>query len=134
MNIVEMYELCKEIYKDNLDKYEYIGLRFEDKVRTIGETCEYSRHNPNREDERDFPQYGTDEYFETEELDGTSAWDMSEDSIYRIESWRNKEEDCWNHFLQQHCYIIAGNVKGSHDYPDPNEILIGDAVVIAQIF
>ena len=136
MNIVEMYELCKKIYNENTDKYDYIGLRFEDKERTIGETCEYSRNNIDREDERDFPEYGTDQYFEMEELDGTSAWDMSKDSIYDIPSFWDKEKECSLHFQTWHCYIVAGNRLGhtSNTVIDVNEIVIKDAAVIAQIF
>lgn len=134
MNIVEMYDLCKQIYNDNTDKYDYIGLRFEDKEREIGDVCEYSRHNPDREDEREFPKYGTDEYFEMEELDGTSAWNMEEDGTYKIGHLEDLEDDCSRHFMADHCYVIAGNNLGRHEDPDVNEILIKDAVVIAKIF
>jgi hypothetical protein len=143
MNIVQMYELCKDIYSKNIQSkendwegYEYIGLRFEDKERQIGETCEYSRNNIDREDERDFPEYGTDEYFEMELLDGTSAWDMGNDNTYKIHSWDDKTIDCTRHFLQNYCYVIAGNNLGrtSHTVIDDGEIVIKDAIVIAQIF
>ncbi|PLR99600.1 hypothetical protein [Bacillus sp. T33-2] len=136
MNIVQMYELCKKIYNENIDTYEYIGLRFEDKQRSIGEICENSRNNTDREDEREFPEYGTDEYFELEELDGTSAWDMSEENIYKIGRYENREDHCSRHFEAYHCYVIAGNRLGhtSNTVIDVNEIVIKDAVVIAKIF
>ncbi len=51
MNIAEMYEKVKEVYEANTDKYNYIGLRFEDKACEIGEECEWSKHNGEREDE-----------------------------------------------------------------------------------
>lgn len=140
MNIVEMYDLCKKIYNQNVrtpenweNGFEYIGLRFENKEREIGEVCNNSKHNPNREDEREFPEYGTDEYFEMEELDGTSAWDMSQD-IYTVGHFENRKDDCRNHFITDHCYIIASNELGNHPEPDHNEILIKNAVVIAKIF
>lgn len=143
MNIVELHELCKKIFNENIQSesnnwegYEYVGLRFEDKKREIGDVCEYSRNNTDREDERDFPEYGTEEYFEMEELDGTSAWDLSNNNVYKIESWRNKENDCTQHFLQNHCYVVVGNRLGrtSNTVIDDGEIVIKDAVVIAQIF
>lgn len=143
MNIVEMYELVKKIYSKNIrtaenwdEGYEYIGLRFEDKEREIGEVCEYSRNNIDREDERDFPEYGTEEYWEMEELDGTSAWDMSQENTYRIPSYWDKEADCRRHFLRDHCYVIASNRLGhtSNTVIDDGEIVIKDAVVIAKIF
>jgi len=47
---------------------------------------------------------------------------------------RNQEEEAANRFIARHCYVIAGNRLGHHENPDENEILIWDAVVIAQIF
>lgn len=141
MNIIEMYELVKNIYSSNIqseennwDGYEYLGLRFEDKEREIGDTCECSRHNPEREDERDFPEFGTKEYKKMEILDGTSAWDMSDRGIYKVETWQNKTNDCRQHFFTDHCYIIAGNNTRTHSDADAGEIVIQDAIVIAQIF
>lgn len=141
MNIVEMYEKVKAIYEANEDKYYYIGLRFEDKEREIGEECEWSRHNPDREDEREFPAYGTEEYENLEVLDGTSAWYMGDFDDNRpilpgFGSLRNADltKEANRFFLFEHCYVIAGNQKGHHDDPDDGEILIKDAVVIAKIF
>ncbi|MED4883874.1 hypothetical protein [Bacillus smithii] len=141
MNIVEMYDLCKKIYLENVrtpenweNGFEYIGLRFENKEREIGEICNNSKHNPNREDEREFPEYGTDKYFEMEELDGTSAWDMSQKEVYAVGCLENRKDDCRNHFITDHCYIIASNELGKHPEPDYNEIVIKNAIVIAKIF
>lgn len=67
---------CKEALKKFEDMYYYIGIRFEDKDREVGEICECSKHNLDREDEREFPVYGTPEYDELPELDGTSAWNL----------------------------------------------------------
>ena len=55
------------------ESYEYVGVRFEDKVREISDVCECSKHNPDREDERDFPVYGSEEYEDLPELNGASA-------------------------------------------------------------
>jgi hypothetical protein len=144
MNIVEFYELCRKIYTDNIatrengwEGYEYIGLRFEDKKREIGEIItDCSRNNVDREDERDFPEYGTEEYFGMEELDGVSAWDLSDKDVYKIQPWENKEDDCSRHFEANHCYIIASNDLGntSNTVTDVNEIVIKDAMVIAKFF
>lgn len=134
MNIVEMYALCKNIYTNNNEEYDYIGLRVEDKVRSIGDTCEKSRHNPNRDDERDFPVYGSDEYVAMQELNGTSAWDLSHPISYKIQPWQSKTNDCREHFTSDHCYVIAGHYTHTHDDADAGEIVIKDAVVIAQIF
>lgn len=135
MNIVEMYDLCKKVYADNIDTYDFIGLRFEDKERKIGEICENSKHNSDREDEREFPQFGTEEYEDMEELEGTSSWDLSARDTMTVGRFENKEDDCKRHFNTYHCYIVGGNDTGSKDMDlDQNEIVIKNAVVIAQIF
>jgi len=140
MNILEMYEKVKKIYEQYEESYWYIGLRFEDKEREIGEECECSRHNGDREDEREFPAYGTDEYEELEELDGTSAWNMDPSLMKEyhpgVQSLRglDLEKECSRHFTTKHCYVIAGNRQGRHDDPDQGEIVIKSAVVLEQIF
>lgn len=139
MTIVEMYDKVKEIYVANEDNYYYIGLRFENKERIIGEVIEeQSRHNSDREDERDFPDFGTEEYEEMDVLDGVSAWDLAVSKTYKIDKFDLKKaergDDCSTHFLTNHCYIIASNKQGRHDDPDDGEIVIKDAVVIAQLF
>ena len=133
-----------EIKKHNINQVEaddyaefcYYGLRFENKDRKVGEACENSRHNFGREDEREFPEFGSDEYEEMEELDGTSAWYIAEDGsfdkkVYTGE-WQTKDEDLM--VVTAHCYIIGGDLEGSHTDPDVGETLIQDAVVVAKLF
>jgi len=136
MNIIEMYAKVKTIYEANEDTYSYIGLRFEDKAREIGDVCENSRHNGDREDERDFPSFGSEEYEEMEELDGTSAWNIDLSKHPGMHDLRgiDLEKECSLHFTTWHCYVVASNKQGRHDDPDAGEILIKDAVVIAKIF
>jgi len=140
MNIHEMYKKVREIYEANENKYFYIGIRFENKDREIGEELEWSKHNSDREDERDFPEYGTPEYDELPTLDGTSAWDLSllSDRYYPgfgETRWiTDHEKECKRYFLADHCYIVAGDKKGIHDDPDYGEILIRDAVVVAKLW
>ncbi|MWV44932.1 hypothetical protein GRF59_15020 [Paenibacillus sp. HJL G12] len=133
MTVAEMYAEAKEIYVANENEFYFIGLRFENKERAIGEECEYSRHNADREDEREFPKYGTEEYEEMELLNGTSAWDMSISQTYEYSSFAaEKARD--QIFGTDHCYIIASKRLGRHDDPDHGEIVIKDALVIAQLF
>jgi len=140
MNTIDTYAMIKKIYEENQDEYEYIGLRFEDKDREIGDICENSKHNPDRDDERDFPVYGSEEYEDLPELNGTSAWDMNPNvwgrsyhpgmvSLYGVD-----DREFERYFSTYHCYVIASNKRGYHDDPDDGEILIKDAVVIAKIF
>lgn len=114
---------CKEALEKWEGKYYYLGIRFEDKEREIGEICECSRHNIDREDEREFPEYGTDEYWEMPELDGTSAWNLE------------TYDDFEGVFNTYHCYIIGGNrITNQDDGLDDNEIVIENAVVLEKIF
>ncbi|WP_445487472.1 hypothetical protein [Niallia sp. 03133] len=120
MIIDKTKELCQKIYNENIQSmdnwagYEYIGLRFEKKERTVGELCEYSKHIKNGD-----------------ELDGTSAWDLSENDTYKNPSFEKSADDPYCH-----CYIVAGNKLGqiSKVQLDANEIVIKGALVIAKIF
>lgn len=129
MTANEMKEMVMRIFEETSWEHEgnyyEVGIRFEDKEREIGETCENSKNNYAREDEREFPEYGTKEYEEMEEFDGTSAWDLRS-----YDDW-GKPED----FRTKHCYIIAGNnLANKDDGLDDGEIVIKDAVVVAKIF
>lgn len=143
MNVIEAMEHIKRIFDKNIQSeqndwkgYEYIGIRFEDKAREIGEICEYSRNNTDREDEREFPEYSTLEYFELEELDGTSAWNLDGDIFYKEHSRGCEDKEFEKTVWTNHCYIIASNRLGqtSNTVIDVNEIVIKDAIVIAKIF
>lgn len=141
MNLIQMYELVRKIVEEHADQYDYIGIRFEDKEREIGEELDWSRHNPDREDEREFPSFDSEEYEEMEVLDGTSAWEANprayreyHPGVDRLQFRTFGEKECSRFFLTDHCYIIAGDRSGDHPDPDDYEILIKDAVVIAKIF
>lgn len=115
--------VCKNALEKYQDEYWYIGIRFEDKDREIGEICECSKHNLDREDEREFPEFGTPEYDEMFELDGTSAWNLE------------TYDDFEGGFFNNHCYIIGGNkLTNKDDGLDDNEIVIKKAVVLEKIF
>ncbi|MFT8710095.1 MAG: hypothetical protein ABF820_11775, partial [Sporolactobacillus sp.] len=115
----------------DLDKYEdefyAVGIRFEDKDRAVDEICENSRHNSDREDEREFPEFGTEEYDDMEELDGACAWDIP----FFIRDNRGEDNIC---FYSDHAYIVASNDFGHNDDPDVGEIVIADAKVLVKLF
>lgn len=119
-------------------RYENYGIRFEDKKRNVGDKItEKSMHNPDREDEREFPKFGSKEYKNLEELGGASAWrvdmDQNEEKwINAIMSTYDKDVD----MISQggHLYIIGGNSDVTHSDADPNEIVIGEAIVLEIIF
>lgn len=123
----KVMETAKKIYESHKDNYNFIGIRFENKERSVGNICECSRHNNDRNDERDFPVFGTDDYDSMFCFNGTSAWDLADKSIYKITN------DC--SYCEEHCYIIAGDyITNTDDGLDDGEIVIEDAKVIAVIF
>lgn len=130
----EMIEKVKALVEQYEDDYSFIAIRFEDQERQVGETIEEnSRHNSDREDEREYPKFGTEDYEEMEELDGICAWDINTESSWspsRLDDLASKQ------FITNHCYLIASDRAGStmnYD-PDHGEILLQKAEVIARLF
>lgn len=135
MKVVEMKELVEELFAqiEEQDEYYVYGLRFEDKDRQVGEICENSRNNVDREDERDFPEFGTQEYAEMDEMDGTSAWNV-ESSLMQINENLNYNTSV---FGSKHAYIIAGYDTGweqNNGVIDDGEVVIQEAVVLHKIY
>ncbi|SDJ19517.1 hypothetical protein [Natribacillus halophilus] len=133
----EMYEMVMKVKKESQYDYYHMGVRFEDMDRNEGDIItEVSRHNPDREDERDFPEYGTDEYEEMEKLDGISAWEINH---FKKDYKPNKGEEnelATNAYIGTHAYVIASDDVGGgiDDDSDEGEIILKDAVVLANIF
>lgn len=120
----------EEIIAKYEDDYELFGIRFEDKERQEGEeVTDCSRNNIDREDEREFPNFGTDEYNEMDEMDGISTWDVKAN----VNKW------LWtaDQFIGKRAYLIAGNSVGDEQLNgliDEGELLISDGVVIAKLY
>lgn len=133
MNLKEMWNEANRIFEENEDTYTFIGIRFENKQRELNEICECSKNNTDREDERDFPEFGTDEYNESATFNGTSAWNLNNN--YKVDK-DNADKECSRFYPEQdHCYIIVGNYNcNADDGLDDNEVVIEDAKVIAQLF
>jgi hypothetical protein len=136
MTYREMYEKAKEIYEENEFDYEHIGLRFGDKKREVGEICDNSRSNRDREDVRDFPEYGTDEYWEMEDLGGTCAYDLSDSRTYEIHEAYDgmADQPAESVCARKHAFIIAGDLMAMGDPEDEGEVIIENAKVIANLF
>lgn len=135
MKVAEMKVLVEELFKqiEEQDKYYVYGLRFEDKEREVGEICENSRNNVDREDEREFPEYGTQEYAEMDEMDGTSAWGV-DSALMQISENMKYETSV---FGSKHAYIIAGHNMGweqNNGVIDDGEVVIQEAVVLHKIY
>lgn len=106
---------------------DIVGVRFENVKREIGDVCNNSKHNPNREDERDFPDFGDEEYDQLPELDGSSAWE----AYFFLRNDKFKEGQS---FETDHCYIVIGSVDNYHDDCDDGEVVIEEAEVYKILF
>ena len=94
---------------EDLDEYWgwYFGIRFENKERTTGEIItDRSKHNIDREDERDFPQFGSDEYEEMPELEAVLG------DFHHLLDRREFERQV--HFLA----VEADQIDAGHDERD----------------
>lgn len=131
MTINEFKTLIEKAIEKHSDDYYYIGVRFEDKERSVGDICECSKHNAG---ERDFPQYDTEEYEHLDELDGTSAWLADRYlSSYDLQ--------CDGNMLVrkrfggvQHAYIVVGDYENTPSDADEGEVVIEDATVAEVLF
>jgi len=124
--IDKIRELEKEFCWINGDGSYIVGVRFESKNREIGEEIENSRHNLDREDEREMPEYGTEEYEEAFELDGASAYEI--DAI--VEMLENGVQ-----FDGEHCYFIIGtNETNLDDALDYGEVVVENAKVAYKFY
>jgi len=137
MTALEMYKKVEEVIEANENEFDCIGIRFENKERTIGEVIEeYSKSNVDREDEREFPEYGTDEYDSMEELDGVSAWNATDkcgwNPVHRGDKIENVTDIEKVLGTVDHCYILGCN-SFSQGFDD-NEVVMSDAVVLDIIF
>ena len=114
-------------------EFWHYGIRFENKERHVDDVItDLSRHNLDRDDERDFPAFGTDEYLNAAELEGVSAWDLDGQWLNCVGINKYTDE---LHYDAGHCYIIASDdIANCDDALDENEIVMVDAKVIAVIF
>lgn len=136
MTAAEMFKRVDAVKAKYEDSYMYLGIRFEDKQRSVGELiADYSKSNCERDDDRDFPAYGTSEYEEMEELSGVCAYGLDRRIGWNPLAYYHKIEDVTDvkrRFLANHCYILGCN---STDYgEDENEIIMENAEVLDIIF
>ncbi|KRM92875.1 hypothetical protein [Loigolactobacillus rennini] len=121
------YAELKKLVEATEENYYYVGVRFEDREYNDGDIVAYSKDNPDRQDERDFPEFGTPEYDDLPELDGSSAWYIDAPTMLNFDT---------SIYIPDHAYVIASNEMGGDDNyaVDYGEILIKDAIVIKKLW
>lgn len=115
---------------------DYIGVRWEDKERIVGEKVNNSRHNIDREDERDMPEYGTEEYEEMFEFDGSSALGLySILEMFKHDVKSMPDKPLKELFQSYHCYLIIGDdYTNWDDGLDDGEVVIQNAEVMEVLY
>lgn len=129
--IEELENEAKEYYLD----YKYYGIRFESRHNLeAGYVLENSKTNRGREDSREFPIFGTPEYDEMEELDGTCAYFIYDGEkeektkwLAQVLSYVNDDSDdfAW--------YLVGCERLSDEEGEDDNEIIMKDATIIKKI-
>ena len=134
----EMYEKAIELAKEFEWDYDQIGLRFENRDLEIGEEVGTSRHNMDREDEREFPEFGTEEYEQMYELDGASSWHPNVwKHVLLGDLITSPDDPASKNIIAKHAYLIGGGYSNEdHDelVLDEGEAVITDAVVLYKFF
>lgn len=127
-------------------KYQAVGIRYENKKRSVGDICEDSKDNPNRDDSRDFPDYDSEEYDALPSMGGTSAWIIYREACLTDYTDEDDQEEIleslhWENLPEQsdhspHIYIVGvGHDEVVMDEPqfDHNEIVMPDAEVLLVV-
>lgn len=128
-----------DMINEACDSYSIVGIRFGDHMREEGDTFDISRANDDREDERVFPDYGTEEYENMVELDGTCAWLVGDYCGYRddLNNLHHAVDAVVDsNYDRKHAFLVVGNRQGDTDnyVPDPGEILIRECKVYKVLF
>lgn len=123
-------------YGNRYGDADEFAVRFDARDLEPGDTLDASRHNIDRDDERDFPDHDSADYNDLPILNGTSAYSLTTLPRHLI--------DC-----DEPIYLIAGDVQSGgvvvehevapyvtiehKDTLDYGEVTVADAVVVARI-
>ena len=110
-----------------------MGIRYDNKIVQVGEELNDSKTNYGRDDARDFPQFGDDDYDDLESLGGVSCYHLA-DRYDDIDDIKNQHffEECLSGSKEaqwDHCSIIIGQ-KTDNYCEDSGEAILGRAEVV----
>ena len=119
-----------------------IGIRYDDKIVTVGEELECSRDNSDREDPRDFPKFGSENFDSLTRLPGTSAYKVCESNCFDPEDEDDYYDDfdtTWIEYINSqedsawaHCSIVIG--KSCDWAEDEGEVLLEGCEVVKVLW
>ena len=116
----EILKKIAELKEKFEDSEKYLGIRFSKNSHEVGDSISISKGNPDREDSRDFPEFGSEEYGFLPDLPGTSAYD--------VDYWEEYVDlsDCRENGIR--VYVISGidYVEGE----DRDEIILKNAEIV----
>ena len=150
MDYLEMNEAVKTYLIENIDslrnKYT-VALRYDNVDMVVGSELEYSKTNIDRDDERDFPFFGSDEYKNMETLEGTCCYVLNNKEDYRNftyeleefmddEGLRGSGINSKEHSLFNHCSIVIGTENTDCDQllEDEGEILLTGCTIAKRLW
>lgn len=134
MNVKTFYEILQGLEEKHEEDHDVIGIRWEEKERIEGEEVGCSKHNLDRDNEDDMPEYGSEEYEEMFELDGASTLEIDHLLDDLKSAYKNKPNASMsNYYSGTHCYVVGGDYTSNEsDAIDYGELVIVNAEV-AQI-
>lgn len=134
--VIKFEEIIKGL-KDQIDNgeylpYEYYAIRRESRFGLpAGFAFEASKSNWVRDDNREFPEFGTEDYNKLDELSGTCCYELVNGerislSVNDIKSWiKSDDELAW--------YLVGANKTTNDDAEDNWEIILNSPVVICEL-
>lgn len=132
-NLKSAIESLKQQFEEGTTKYSFYGVRFDSRDLNPGDKLGKSKSNINREDVRDFPEYGTEEYNSLLSLGGTCAYfvfdgDTGRESLGLPAVLKMIESD----WMNDNWYLVGAN-DATGEEEDENEIVLVDARVICKL-
>ncbi|WP_251869211.1 hypothetical protein [Enterococcus italicus] len=130
----EQFETIIKAYQEKFEDrelgFDFVGVRFENAEREVNEVLYFeSKDNSDREDVRDFPKYGSDEYEDLPDMGGVSSYDL--------EVYNDFFDPSFSINRGEHCYIIASYHAHRGNYEitcDEGEVVIARPTVLAKIW
>ena len=128
-DVKEAVEAAVRHLQDTSEYGEFIGVRFDRRLLSVGDEVGKSRTNIGREDVREFPEYGTQEYESLPELEGACAYDVDSWSHHILMRGEWTEDE-----IDMHLYVIEGDGIDRESGEDEDEVIIRNAEVMAVIY
>lgn len=134
--VIKLEEIIKGL-KDQIDggeylPYEYYSIRRESRFGLpSGFVFEASKSNWVRDDNREFPEFGTEEYDKLDKLSGTCCYELINGesislSVNDVKSWIELDDElAW--------YLVGANETSNDDFEDDWEIILKNPVVICEL-